>query len=148
MVVEAAIRSGALNTASWADLLHRRVMGVPGPVFSAASEGVHELLRSGGGSLVTSGADVLELLGSSGEHLREALRAPAGPRDRLTIRARQVLDAVPKLSPAPATSVARVAGLDEAEVEQLLRGLAVDGHVERLPSGWRLGEEVRPTIEQ
>ena len=148
VVVEAAIRSGALNTASWADLLRRRVMGVPGPVFSAASEGVHELLRSGGGSLVTSGADVLELLGASGEHLRDALRAPAEPRDRLTIQARQVLDAVPKLSPAPVTSVARVAGLDEAEVEQLLRGLAVDGHVERLPSGWRLGEEVRPTIDQ
>ncbi|TQK72053.1 DNA-processing protein DprA [Nocardioides sp. SLBN-35] len=148
VVVEAAIRSGALNTASWADLLHRTVMGVPGPVFSAASEGVHELLRSGRGSLVTSGADVLELLGASGEHLREIPRAPATPRDQLTIRARQVLDAVPKVSPAPATSVARVAGLEAAEVEQLLQGLALDGHVERLPSGWRLGEVVRPTIDQ
>lgn len=148
VVVEAAVRSGALNTASWADLLHRTVMGVPGPVFSAASEGVHELLRSRGASLVTSGADVLELLGASGEHLREAPRAPSGPRDQLTIRARQVLDAVPKISPAPATSVARVAGLDAVEVEQLLEGLAVDGHVEQWPSGWRLGEVMRPTIDQ
>ena len=34
-VVEAALRSGALNTASWAQGLGRVVMGVPGPVTSA-----------------------------------------------------------------------------------------------------------------
>ena len=32
VVVEAAVRSGALNTASWAGRLHRHLMGVPGPV--------------------------------------------------------------------------------------------------------------------
>ncbi|MDQ6522421.1 DNA-processing protein DprA [Nocardioides sp. LHD-245] len=148
VVVEAAVRSGALNTASWADRLHRTVMGVPGSVISAASEGVHELIRAGGASLVTCGDDVLELLGASGEHLLDVRRAPEGPRDRLSIRARQVLDAVPVSSPAAAASIARVAGLGIEEVELLLDGLAVDGHVERLPSGWRLGEEVRSTIAQ
>ncbi|MCR1782481.1 DNA-processing protein DprA [Nocardioides carbamazepini] len=148
VVVEAAVRSGALNTASWADRMHRTVMGVPGPVVSAASEGVHELIRAGGASLVTCGDDVLELLGAPGEHLLDVRRAPEAPRDRLTIRARQVLDAVPVSSPASAASVARVAGLGADEVEQLLDGLARDGHVERLPSGWRLGEDARSTIDQ
>ncbi|WGX98778.1 DNA-processing protein DprA [Nocardioides sp. L-11A] len=148
VVVEAALRSGALNTASWADRLHRTVMAVPGQVTSAASEGAHELVRSGGATLVTRGEDVLELLGAPGEHLLDVRRAPDGPRDRLTIRARQVLDAVPVASPASAASVARVAGLGTEEVEQLLRGLALDGHVEHMPSGWRLGEEVRSTIDQ
>ena len=32
VVVEAAIRSGALNTATWAERLSRQVMAVPGPV--------------------------------------------------------------------------------------------------------------------
>lgn len=148
VVVEAALRSGALNTASWADRLHRAVMGVPGPVHSAASEGVHELLRGGGASVVTRGEDVLELVARSGEHLLDVRRAPDGPRDGLTIRARQVLDAVPVSSPAPAVSVARVAGLGLDEVEVLLAGLALDGHVERLPAGWRLGGGGRPTIER
>lgn len=146
VVVEAAIRSGALNTASWADRLHRTVMGVPGSVFSAPSEGVHELIRAGGASMVTRGVDVLELLGASGEGLLEPLRSPDEPRDLLTLRARQVLDAVPVSSPAPAGSIAVVAGLGEDEVERLLEALAVDGHVERLPAGWRLGQEVRSTI--
>ena len=47
VVVEAAVRSGALNTATWAEGLKRVVMGVPGPVDSAPSAGVHQLLRSG-----------------------------------------------------------------------------------------------------
>ncbi len=62
LVVEAALRSGALNTANWAGLLHRTVMGVPGPVTSAPSQGVHELLRTKDAALVTRGADVLELV--------------------------------------------------------------------------------------
>jgi DNA processing protein len=123
-------------------------MGVPGPVTSAASAGVHELIRAGGASLVTDGEDVLELLVAAGEHLLDVRRAPEAPRDRLTLRARQVLDAVPVSRPASAASVARVAGLGAEEVEHLLHTLAVDGHVERLPSGWRLGEEARSTIEQ
>ena len=35
VVVEAAIRSGALNTANWAARLNRHLLGVPGPVTSA-----------------------------------------------------------------------------------------------------------------
>ena len=66
VVVEAAVRSGALNTASWAIRLNRLLMGVPGPVTSAPSAGVHELLRTRGASLVTGGGDVLELVSPSG----------------------------------------------------------------------------------
>jgi DNA processing protein len=68
VVVEAAARSGALNTANWATRLGRVVMGVPGPVTSAPSEGVHELLRTGEAQLVTRGAHVLELDSPAGAH--------------------------------------------------------------------------------
>lgn len=59
VLVEAASRSGARNTAAWATRLHRDLMGVPGPVTSAASHGVHELLMSGEASLVRGADDVL-----------------------------------------------------------------------------------------
>ena len=42
------LRSGAANTASWADAMGRAVCAVPGPVASAASAGCHQLLRRGG----------------------------------------------------------------------------------------------------
>lgn len=143
IVVEAALRSGALNTTSWAERLNRVVMGVPGPLTSAVSQGVHQLLRRGGATLVTSGEEVLELVGFAGEHLAPELRAPERPRDGLSVRARQVLDAVPVASPVPTESVAHVAGLAPTEVRRLLLALAESGLVEPTPTGWRLSERAR-----
>lgn len=47
VVVEAALRSGALNTSTWANALGRRVWGVPGPINSAASAGVNRAIADG-----------------------------------------------------------------------------------------------------
>jgi DNA processing protein len=140
VVVEAAVRSGALNTASWAARLNRPVMGVPGPVTSAPSEGVHQLIRSGAATLVTRADDVLELTGSIGEHLPEPLRAPTTPRDRLSRAQQRVLEAVPLVSPAPPDSIARTAGLGVAQVRSTLDELEQRGLADRLPTGWRLAE--------
>ncbi|WP_370039114.1 DNA-processing protein DprA [Nocardioides sp.] len=59
VVVEGAIRSGTLSMARWAEALHRPVMGVPGPVTSAASVGVNQLIRLGQASMVTTAQDVI-----------------------------------------------------------------------------------------
>lgn len=138
VVVEAAVRSGALNTSTWAQRMHRVVMGVPGPVTSAQSEGVHRLLRNGEAGLVTRGAEVLELLAVAGERLVDEPRAPVTRRDRLTARERQVLDGVPVGSAAPSDVVARTAGMGVLEVRSALRRLTTAGLVEQVEDGWRL----------
>lgn len=138
VVVEAAVRSGALNTTNWAERMSRVVMGTPGPLGSAASEGVHQLIRRGGATLVTGGEDVLELVGAAGQDLAPDPRAPRSPRDHLSVRARQVLDAVPVASPAPSGSVALVAGVGVNEADRLLGAMAQEGLVERCPTGWRV----------
>ena len=142
VIVEAAIRSGALNTANWADRLSRAVMGVPGPVTSAASQGVHQLLRRGA-TLVTSGSEVLEMLDGAGSHLVEDPRAPELARDRLSVRQRQILDAVPVVRAAPADSISQTAGVGLVEVRSTLGRLAGRGLVEQTHAGWRLGEGAR-----
>lgn len=141
VVVEAAYRSGSLTTLNWADRLSRITMGVPGPVTSATSGGVHQAIRNGA-ALVTSGADVLELIGSAGSHLVDATRGPVHPRDRLTLHDRQVLDAVPVAVSAPVTSIAKVAGLAPAGVRAALARLAAAGLVAGGDTGWRLAEPV------
>jgi DNA processing protein len=138
VVVEAAIRSGALNTASWADGLGRVVMGVPGPVTSAPSQGVHELIRTRGALLVTRAADVLEAVAPMGEQLVLDLREPARPRDRLSADERQVLDAVPVAHPVPAERIARVAGLSPGTVTAALRRLHDAGLVREQEGRWWL----------
>jgi DNA processing protein len=137
LVVEAAVRSGALNTANWAVRLNRVLMGVPGPVTSAPSQGVHELIRSRGAALVTRGEDVLELLAPSGEFLTEEPRAPVLVTDGLGDRERQVLDAVPLLRPAPVDSIARIAAVASGDAAGVLDRLHGLGLVELTSAGWR-----------
>jgi len=138
VVVEAAARSGALNTANWAGRLNRALMGVPGPITSAPSQGVHELIRVGAATLVTSGAEVLELLGEAGEHLVDPPRGRTRPRDRLSVREQQLLDAVPVRQEAGVLSIARAAGVGVVETSSLLHSLQRRGLVEQAGSGWRL----------
>lgn len=138
VLVEAAVRSGALNTANWTGRLHRPLMGVPGPVTSAPSQGVHQLLRSGAATLVTSGAEVLEVVAPVGEHVMEEPRGRVRSRDRLTTRDQQVLDAVPVQRGAAADSIARTAGIALLSVASALDRLRAGGFVEHGDDGWRL----------
>lgn len=138
VVVEAAVRSGALNTANWASRLNRVLMGVPGPVTSAPSQGVHELIRARGAMLVTRGEDVMELLSPSGSFLVEEPRGQDRTWDRLSPVEQRVLDAVPAAVPVSPDSVARTAGLSVGAVRPALTTLAAAGLVEQLTEGWRL----------
>jgi DNA processing protein len=143
VVVEAASRSGALNTANWATRLNRHVMCVPGPVTSAQSQGTHHLIRAGAASLVTHGEEVLELVGAAGTHLVTAPRAPARPRDGLPARLQRILDAVPLAQAAPVDSIATAAGLGLIEVRSGLNRLHRLELVENAPGGWRLTPAAR-----
>jgi DNA processing protein len=138
VVVEAAVRSGALNTAGWASRLHRPLMGVPGPIWAAQSEGVHHLVRNGAAVLVTSGAEVLELLGASGEHLPSRPQGRSRARDRLPMRVQQVLEAVPLHRPADVESIARTAGIHLLDTQATLSRLERDRFVEQVVDGWRI----------
>jgi DNA processing protein len=79
LVVEAARRSGAVNTARHARDLHRRVMAIPGPVTSDLSAGCHDILRDWAGTLVTTAADVAEHLSPAGVSLSGPLAWPGDP---------------------------------------------------------------------
>ncbi len=140
VVVEAAIRSGALNTATWATRLHRPLMGVPGPVHAAQSEGVHQLLRQGAATLVTNGDEVLELLSPSGQHLVKPRRARSRRRDDLPPRDRDVLEAVPVRSPAAVDSIARTAGVALLDTLGALKRLERAGFVRQRSGGWVLDD--------
>ncbi|SDC64958.1 DNA-processing protein DprA [Nocardioides lianchengensis] len=138
VLVEAAVRSGALNTANWASRLQRPLMGVPGPITSAPSQGVHQLLRAGAATLVTSGAEVLEVVAPMGEHVVEEPRGRERSRDRLSTKDQQVLDAVPVQRSVGTDSIARTAGLAMLTVASALDRLRAGGFVERVEDGWRL----------
>jgi DNA processing protein len=141
VVVEAAVRSGALNTASWAGGLGRTVMGVPGPVTSAPSAGVHQLIRARDALLVTSGEEVLEAVAPIGTYTLADPRDPEGLRDRLPPRERQVLDAVPLIQAVDSGSIARTAGIAHGRTKEALLALHRAGMVEHALGRWRVARE-------
>ncbi|MGR6972988.1 DNA-processing protein DprA [Streptomyces cynarae] len=136
VVVEAAHRSGSLVTARAAERLGRFVMGVPGPVTSGLSAGVHELLR-GEALLVTDAADVVELVGGMGE-LAPDRQGPVLPRDLLEPAARRILAALPARGTASAAEIARGAQTTQDDAVGRLYELRSLGFVERHGDGWKL----------
>jgi DNA processing protein len=138
VVVEAAIRSGALSTANRARDLSRHVMAVPGPVTSAMSAGCHALMREPDVTCVTGTADVIEQVGLIGTDLAPAAERLFDVRDDLDPIARRVLEATPVRRGAGPARIAIAAGVDPREVARALGGLAARGLVERIDSGWRV----------
>ena len=59
VVVEAALRSGSLSTANWANVIGRKVWGVPGPITSATSAGVHTGIRNKSMEIMLEPSDLI-----------------------------------------------------------------------------------------
>jgi DNA processing protein len=137
VVVEAALRSGALATAARARDLCRPLMAVPGPVTSAQSAGCHEVLRDWGAVLVTGAADVMDLAFPIGEAPSAPRRGPVLPRDALDEVTRSVLEAVPAARGAGLSTIAVAAGASIDTVIGCLGSLAAAGFVYRSQQGWR-----------
>lgn len=129
LVTEAGLRSGSLNTAGHAAELGRALGAVPGPITSAASAGCHRLLREYGASLVSSAAELEELLGVNSD---TALFNDAGDESRAPALHRRVVDALPLRGSRGATEVARRAGLSVEETRGALAELELLSSVVRI----------------
>lgn len=148
VVVEAAARSGARNSAGWAERLGRHVMAVPGPVTSAMSAGCHQLLRSHAAECVTDAREVLEIVGRLGTDLAPAPTGVVSPRDALDPEANRVLEALPARGRCTSDELARRAGLAPRRVLHALGALLADGWVDRSDAGWELGALARRTTRR
>ena len=99
IVVEAGVKSGALDTAGKAEGINRKVGATPGPIDSPASLGANLLLRDGGAHVIATIEDALSLVGISEpgkavvnfdnpteQVIWKALERPAANFDVLTAR--------------------------------------------------------------
>lgn len=146
VVVEAAVRSGAKNTAGHADELSRVVMAVPGPVTSSASSGCHLLVRDRGALLVTGAADVIDAVGAFGDDAAPERRGEQRPEDGLDPFTRRVFEALPLRRFADADGLAAVAGLDGPAVLRGLALLTAAGLAESRNGAWRRAAPGQPAV--
>jgi DNA processing protein len=130
IVVEAAVRSGALISARHAMEQGREVFAVPGRVDSRVSSGCHQLIRDGA-KLVESVDDVLEELGplvepapqSDGSQIRRPAELQLNDIERAVLdqidTAPTGIDAILSAAGLPASRV--LATLSVLEMKRLIR---------------------------
>ncbi|MFC7626057.1 DNA-processing protein DprA [Microlunatus sp. GCM10028923] len=148
IVVEAALRSGARNTANWAVGTGRVLMALPGPVHSTLSAGPHLLVREGQATLVTSAADVLELISPVGQELAPVQRGERRVTDGFDPIRLAVFEAVPARRWRPSGEIALIAGVPLRRALAELTALEGEALVDGSAEGWRLavrtGETTAP----
>jgi DNA processing protein len=142
VVIEAAQRSGSLNTLHWADQLGRVTMAIPGPVTSAQSAGVHDCLRQGRAVLVTGAGDVIEEIAPLGQVSGPSDEDVAALRDTdfdlLPPAHRAVLEALEFRASHPFGTLIRRSRLSEDEARRAIGPLHRAGLIERQADGWVL----------
>jgi DNA processing protein len=138
IVLEAGWRSGSLNTAGHAASLGRPIGAMPGPVTSAASAGCHRLIREYAATLVTSAAEMAELVHGTEVHdsgVQDRPDTPQGRADSTALRVR-LTDALSLRAPRSVDDLAARSGMSIAEVQAELGALEIDGGAVERDRGW------------
>ena len=141
VVVEAAFRSGALNTLKWARYYNRQAMAVPGSILGAGSLGANLAIRNGSATMVLNGDQIHAQLGelgtSEGEEQLE-LEYAANPVQQLSHNELRVYDATPPhdTQAHEAEEIATSAGMSTGLTVHLLMELERRGLVQRNRRVW------------
>jgi DNA processing protein len=137
VVVEAGLRSGSLNTLGHAEDLLRPIGVVPGPVTSASSAGCHEMVRAARATLVTTPAEVLELISPMGEATLEIPRGPSLPEDDLDMEESRVHESLPYSGGIDLDGLLRATALAPMVVLAALTRLEDGGFAVKSDGRWR-----------
>jgi len=135
VIVEAAARSGALNTAGWGADLGVDVLAFPGDVDRPKAAGCNALIRDGA-TLVRDAGDVLEALGRAAPAAAAASVAPEttlGEADAAV--ARLVARTLHARGPLELEAIAALANVPAGDVLATLVRMELGGTIEHRPGG-------------
>ena len=133
LVVEAALKSGSLITASLAAEQGKEVFAIPGSIHSTQSRGCHALIRQGA-KLVESAQDVLEDMKIESATFLEADNAE-NTRASGTNDSENTLLSALGFDPVSLDALQARTGIATPSLQAQLMGLELQGQVARLPGG-------------
>jgi DNA processing protein len=111
-------------------------MAVPGSVYSRASTATHLMIRNGQAVLVTSAAEIVELISGMGQAMLPLTQGPSRATDGLTETQLAVFEAIPARRRASVGDIALAAGVSVPTCLGALTGLETVGLVEGNERGW------------
>jgi len=143
LVVEAAVQSGSLITASYALQHNREVFAIPGSIHNPLARGCHQLIRQGA-TLVETAQDIVDQLAGLLSYKRQELRStkalqpelfeePASISDKPVLNAdeQQLLQAL-GYDPLSVDLLAERTGLDVGNLSAQLIGLEIKGLIQQI----------------
>lgn len=142
LVVEAAVQSGSLITASYALQHDREVFAIPGSIHNPLARGCHQLIRQGA-TLVETAQDIVDQLAGLLSYKRQEIKSAKALQPELF--AEPVADDEPLLSadeqgllqalgydPLPVDLLAERTGLDVGNLSAQLIGLEIKGLIQQV----------------
>ncbi len=151
LVVEAAVQSGSLITASYALQHDREVFAIPGSIHNPLARGCHQLIRQGA-TLVETAQDIVDQLAGLLSYKRQEIKQPLLQADflypneqppasitqeviTLDDQEKQLLQAL-GYDPLPVDLLAERTGLDIGSLSAQLIGLEIKGLVQQVGASY------------
>ena len=143
LVVEAAVQSGSLITASYALQHDREVFAIPGSIHNPLARGCHQLIRQGA-TLVETAQDIVDQLAGLLSYKRQEVKTARAVQPELFAEP-AVVDVEPQLAedeqrllqalgydPLPVDLLAERTGLDVGTLSAQLIGLEIKGLIQQV----------------
>ena len=143
LVVEAAVQSGSLITASYALQHDREVFAIPGSIHNPLARGCHQLIRQGA-TLVETAQDIVDQLAGLLSYKRQEVKTARAVQPELFAEP-AVVDVEPQLAedeqrllqalgydPLPVDLLAERTGLDVGSLSAQLIGLEIKGLIQQV----------------
>ncbi len=143
LVVEAAVQSGSLITASYALQHDREVFAIPGSIHNPLARGCHQLIRQGA-TLVETAQDIVDQLAGLLSYKRQEVKSARAVHPELFAEP-AVVDVEPQLGedeqrllqalgydPLPVDLLAERTGLDVGSLSAQLIGLEIKGLIQQV----------------
>lgn len=142
LVVEAAVQSGSLITASYALQHDREVFAIPGSIHNPLARGCHQLIRQGA-TLVETAQDIVDQLAGLLSYKRQEIKSAKALQPELFAKSTAV-DNAPLLS-ADEQGLLQALGYDPLSVDLLAERTGLDvGNL----SAQLIGLEIKGLIQQ
>jgi len=136
LIVEAKQKSGALITANYALKQNKKLLAVPGDIFSAQSQGVNGLFEKGAVP-VQSPEDILKVLFGRKRKITSGHTMHANATGtNLTLGEKQILEQIPYDKSVPLNRIIRKTGLPTAKVVAIATQLEIKGLIENSGGGY------------
>lgn len=134
IVVEAAIKGGALITAEYANNYHRDVFAVPGQIGKSFSEGCNKLIKQNKAQIFTSIKDIVEALNWDMEgHEKSKNQEPTIDFSNFTEEESQVMALLHKNQEMQIDDMAWQCQIHVAKLSSLLLNLEFQGFIKSMP---------------